>query len=102
MLRQDRQVVEEGDPGAVGGRERYYYRARVRGRHRQWLPVYPHGAGEEAFDFRIVERLEGEEDIRGRQWRAVRPGHSLAKRQCVTQVVGRGRPAFGEPRFDGA
>ena len=59
-------------------------------------PLHAQAAGEHAGHLRVVDRLEGEEHVRRGEWRAVRPGHAVAKRQRVGQVVGRRRPFLHE------
>ncbi len=97
---QDCEIVEQPDARAEGRREAHDHRGGVRRAHRQRLAADAHRLAENRRHLLVVDRPEREEDVGGRERRAVREGDAGAQFQRVSQAVGRRRPRFGQPRLE--
>ena len=101
VLRQDRQVVEEPEPGAERSWKRHDDGRRVDGFGGEVLPTDAHRVGHDAPAFFVVGRRQRKHHVVGGERDAVCECDSRTQLDRVAQAVGRRRPAFREPRFHG-
>ena len=97
---QDGQAAQEAQARPIRGRQRQHHRVGVDLPDGEGLSVHPQAAGERALRLRIVEGLEGEDDVVGRERRAVREHHALAEAEGVGAAVRVERPLGGQRRLD--
>ena len=100
VAREDRQAVQDSQPGPERRRKPDADGRRVRRRDVETPAVQRHRGPDGAVRGGRVDRLECEQHVGGRERRAVRERRPLPERQRVRQPVLFGGPLLGEPRLE--